>query len=355
MHDTQSTHLTLMPEWAEIEAVVLAWPHEKTDWAACIDDARVTYTRLIQAINSTGAVVVLLCRECDIGVIKSFLSPRQSVLLVCVDYNDTWTRDYVFLTCSSEQGNTPVDFVFNGWGEKFNAQQDNLVNQSLSRICRRAMQSCPLVVEGGALEIDENQTLLSSASCLYNPKRNGAMSNDAYARMFAQYLGASKIVIFEYGQLEGDDTDGHIDTLVRFTPLMGIVMQHAKNRPADPHFDELSKLHTEIELNFPLHTIYTLPLTEVFNEKRQRLPASYANFLICNRHILAPIYQQEEDREALRVLANAFPNYKIIAIDCTTLIKQFGSLHCVTMQIPQETIMPDILENAKGRVTKVDL
>ena len=263
-----SESLTLMPEWANVEAIVLAWPHEDTDWHPWIDDARATYVNLIKQINEAGAIVLLLCREQDLGIIKSVVPMGAKVALVVVEYNDTWTRDYAFVTCSSEIGNVPVEFLFNGWGEKFDARKDNLVNETLAKYCLNPLISCPIVLEGGAIEIDENQHLLSTASCLYNPKRNGDMQAAAYKQIFAQYLGAQETIIFENGHLEGDDTDGHIDTLVRFTPLRGLVMQSAYNRTDDSHYEGLSKLKNELKSAFPDYKIHELPLPNVVNEDK---------------------------------------------------------------------------------------
>lgn len=309
--------LTLLPEWADQEAVILAWPHIDTDWAPWLNDVQTTYLSLVNAINDAGAIVVLLCRKQELGLIKSVIPYRAKVLCVCVEYNDTWVRDYAFLTCESEQGNVPVNFEFNGWGQKFDAAKDNLVNQrALAKLCQHSMVSLDVVAEGGALEIDQNQHLISTRSCLLNPLRNSTMTSDEYTALFREKLGASQVTIFQHGHLEGDDTDGHIDTLVRFTPLHGLVIQGAYNRPSDTHFEGLFRLRMECQSAFQTHAIYELPLPEMYNNEGDRLPASYANFLICNKSVLFPIYLQEEDTEALDIIQSAFPNHKIIPINC---------------------------------------
>ncbi|MFC3122286.1 agmatine deiminase family protein [Agaribacter flavus] len=345
--------LYLMPEWADIEAVVLAWPHANSDWSPWLDDARRTYVQLISSINSTGATVLLLCHEDELGLVKSMVPMHSKVLIVVTSYNDTWTRDYVFLTCESSNGNVPVEFVFNGWGNKFNANLDNQVNKTLASLCQNPLISCNTVLEGGAIEVDQNHELLTTASCLFNPERNGDMPEQAYRDCFKTYLGSEQTHIFQHGHLIGDDTDGHIDTLVRYTPLRGLVIQSAYNRPTDPHFEGLFKLKQEVQSKFPDYVLYELPLPALTNKHGERLPASYANFLICNRTVIAPVYQQEEDKEALEVLAKAFPNYKIVAIDCSVLVQQFGSLHCITMQIPENTLRPDILSQAELGISQI--
>jgi agmatine/peptidylarginine deiminase len=357
MADTHAevASMTLLPEWAEQEAVIIAWPHQQSDWLPWIDEARKTYLSLIEAINNAGATVILLCSKAELGLVKSMVSLNAHVLIVPIEYNDTWTRDYAFLTCESEQGNQPVEFTFNGWGQKFDASADNSVNKRLSVLCRLPLISSPVVLEGGALEIDQNQILLSTASCLLNPKRNAQMSLDEYSATFKQYLGAQHIQVFKHGHLIGDDTDGHIDTLVRFTPLRTIVMQSAFNRPEDEQYEGLCALKEEISAAFPDYGIFELPLPKMVNSNKERLPASYANFLICNRCVLAPIYQQEEDELAIEVMQKAFPNHNIVPIDCSTLVQQFGSLHCVTMQVPMNTIKPEILQLAQHGVSVYDI
>jgi agmatine/peptidylarginine deiminase len=344
--------LTLLPEWAEQEAVILAWPHQDTDWAPWLNDVQNTYVTLINAINDAGCTVLLLCRESELGLIKSVVNYRSKVLCICCDYNDTWVRDYAFLTAESAKGNIPVSFRFNGWGQKFDARKDDQINEGVfAQLCQNQMVFSNTVLEGGAIEIDQNQHLISTKSCLFNPLRNGDMDIEQYTRLFENTLGAAKVSMLEDGHLEGDDTDGHIDTLVRFTPLHGLVLQSAYNRPEDPHFSALFKMNMACQQAFPSHAMYELPLPHIVNPEGERLPASYANFLICNRSVLFPLYGQQEDNEALEVIQKAFPNHKIVAIDCASLIQQFGSLHCITMQVPAATIAPSILAKAEEGVS----
>lgn len=348
MHNQQ---YTLLPEWADQEAVLLAWPHQYTDWVDNLAQVQETYITLINAINIADAVVILMCPEEEVECIQSLLNPHNKVLIVPTAYNDTWVRDYGFLTVSDNKANYPVSFTFNGWGQKFDAQLDNQANQSLAKLCQHTLLINPTVLEGGAIEIDENQHLLTTASCLYNPKRNGRMTKEQYESLFTQYLGAKTVTIFNHGHLEGDDTDGHIDTLARFTPLMGIVLQGADNRPLDPHFAELFKLQYEVSQALPAHKIYSLPLPFIVNQDGERLPASYANYLILNRHILFPTYSVAEDERALDIVQNAYPNYRIIPVPCTSLVQQNGSLHCVSMQVPTNTIKKEFIALAQTGVS----
>ena len=346
---------TLLPEWAPLDAVILAWPNEETDWAAWLDPVTDTYVSLINAINAADAGVILLCREQDKSLIQSRLQSSNKVLLISAEYNDTWVRDYAFLSCQLDGSKFPVEFTFNGWGEKFDATLDNQVNQHyLAQLCRHPLQSEALVCEGGALEIDASGHLLSTQLCLTNPKRNGDFSVADYVTQFTQSLGASAVTILQHGHLEGDDTDGHIDTLVRFTPTQGLVIQSCQNRPEDDHFDGLNDLVKECKQQLPDHQIFELPLPFIKNSKGDRLPASYANFLICNQSVICPIYNQPEDKTALAVIQKAYPHYQIVPIDCLPLVQQFGSLHCITMQVPTDMLRPEVQYSLTQGVVNYD-
>lgn len=330
---------TLLPEWHAQEAVILAWPDAQTDWVRWLDSVRNTYLTLIKAISETGCGVILLIRPTEVASFKQMMGPADNVLLVDADYNDTWVRDYGFLTCQTEAGMQPVEFRFNGWGNKFDASKDNQVNRgALADLCALPLYSSDRVAEGGALEIDENGHLLSTELCLTNPERNGPMSLSDYRDLFADILGATAFSVLKNGHLEGDDTDGHIDTLVRFTPGKGLVIQSAFNRPDDSHFKGLKALVEECRSGFPEHAIFELPLPEIYNEEGDRLPASYANYLINNQQILCPVYGQPEDQLALEVIGKAHPSYKIVAVNSASLVQQFGSIHCISMQIPKGTL-----------------
>ncbi|MBT0586969.1 agmatine deiminase family protein [Alteromonas oceanisediminis] len=344
--------MRLIPEWAAVDAIVLAWPNENTDWAPWLEEVKVTYSALISAINAAGASVILLHREGDNQDIKRRLEENANVLLVEAQFNDTWARDYAFLTCEMDGVRYPVEFEFNGWGNKFDARLDNQVNQRyLAPLCQQALVSIPIVCEGGALEIDAEGHLLTTQMCLSNPQRNGDFSLVAYQETLERHLGADKVSILKNGHLEGDDTDGHIDTLVRFTPQQGLVIQSCANRKEDDHCEGLGALVEECQRALPDHDIFELPLPFIVNGDGERLPASYANYLICNRAVICPIYQQPEDQQALEVLVAAYPDHAIVPVNCLPLVQQFGSLHCVTMQIPQHTLRSDIVALLQQGVT----
>lgn len=349
--------MRLLPEWAPQEAIILAWPDAKTDWQPWLGDVRDVYLNIIQAINAQGTGVILLIRAEEVDAFNSLIACAAaplSVLLVPADYNDTWVRDYAFLTCVTDQGMQPVEFIFNGWGNKFDARKDNKINQQvLAGLCRLELQSFDIVAEGGALEIDEAGVLLSTEFCLSNPERNGEMTRTQYRTVFEEALGATSVCIFEHGHLEGDDTDGHIDTLVRFTPHNGLVVQTAFNAPDDLHHQGLAALVAECQAALPSHQIFELPLPHIVNAQGERLPASYANYLINNKQILCPVYQQPEDDLAMIIMGRAYPHHTIVPINCLPLVQQFGSLHCISMQVPTHTLKPQISQQLLSGVSEL--
>ena len=341
----------LLPEWVSQEALILAYPHSNTDWDTWLEDARAVYHAIIEHITTASGVVLLLTDKNDIAALVERYSHQAGVIIIPAEFNDTWVRDYGFLTLEHNGTLQAIEFEFNGWGNKFNAQLDTQVNRRyLSPLLANPLISYSEIVEGGALEIDSNGHLLSTAKCLYHKARNPDFDQNDYQAFFNRTLGARHTTILEHGHLENDDTDGHIDTLARFTLDNGIVYQGAENRRADSHFTGLSDMVEELQAAFPNATLHPLPLPMIMykedNGVSTRLPASYANYLIFNDMILAPIYAAPEDQAAIEVLKHAYPHHQIIPVNCTTLVKQYGSLHCITMQVPQGTLKPEYIEKA---------
>ena len=347
----------LLPEWHSQEAIILTWPDAQTDWQPWLEEVRLTYLSIIAALNNNNTPVILLVRPSEINQCQQRLSSLSntsnitSVLLIAADINDTWVRDYGFLTCALENQLRTVNFTFNGWGNKFNAELDNQINQQIfSNLVAHPMQTFDFVLEGGALEINEAGHLLTTQLCLANPERNGVFDSAQNRQQLQQALGAKQITILEHGHLEGDDTDGHIDTLVRFAPNNTLVIQSCANRPDDSHYQSLSALVAECRAAFPTYKLIELPLVAMYSKEGERLPASYANYLINNNQILFPVYGEPEDPHALAQIQLAYPNMNIVAINCRPLVQQFGSLHCISMQVPTGTLKPNVIAQANSGV-----
>jgi agmatine/peptidylarginine deiminase len=232
-----------------------------------------------------------------------------------------------------------MDFRFTGWGGKFAASRDDRLVERLAarELFRNAdHQRVDWALEGGAIESDGAGTLLTTWRCLH--QRHPEQSREQMARMLCDKLGADRVLWLERGYLQGDDTDAHIDTLARFAPNAAIVFQ-ACDDTDDPHHAELAAMRDELAALRGMHgepyTLHALPWPKPIWDDGRRLAASYANYLIVNGAVLVPAYGDAADAQAARVIAAAHPGRTTIAVPCRPVIWQNGSLHCLTMQLPQ--------------------
>ena len=341
-----------LAEWEPIDGVLLALPHKNTDWLYILEEAEDQYRRIVRAFIENAIHVVLLCpgiKEAENLFDKDL---HEGITFIEMDYNDTWTRDYGPLTILKHGDLRGVDFGFNGWGLKFAADKDNLVNRNLNNkgvftkdIYRN---ETAFILEGGSVDTDGNGTILTTSRCLCSPNRNGGLTKKEADEQLRKHLGAQHILFLDYGELIGDDTDSHIDTLARMAPENIILFTGCK-KPDDPHFDDLLKMRAQLTLfrnaeGEPFNLV-ELPLPDaIYDENGNRLPATYANYLVTENVLFMPTYNQpEKDSLAMQTVKIAFPKHKIIGIDCTTLIKQHGSLHCATMQLPKGLFEPVVV------------
>lgn len=336
----------LPAEWEKQGGIILAWPHELTDWAYMLDEVTECFRNIVTAVAPRAKVIVIAP---DIEVPKRQLAGIEgyrNILFVELTTNDTWARDFGPITV--REGTIPVivDFKFNGWGLKFAADKDNrLTSRMIEKGVLRAERDNELgfVLEGGSIESDGKGTLLTTSECLMSPNRNGDLSKSEIEHKLRNVLGVDHILWLDHGALAGDDTDSHIDTLARLAPHDTIVYVGCDDSE-DEHYDELRRMKSQLmELRTkegcPFNLV-ELPLPDaIYDEDGERLPATYANFLILNDVILLPVYAQpKKDFLALQILKIAFPEHDIIQVDCRALIKQHGSLHCVTMQVPDDIL-----------------
>ncbi|GHU55378.1 hypothetical protein FACS189411_03710 [Bacteroidia bacterium] len=260
-----------------------------------------------------------------------------------METNDTWARDHGGISVFDDGVPTVYDFVFNAWGMKFAANYDNLITRNLSHTKTFAkdievVNMQPFVLEGGSLETDGKGTLLTTVECLSSVNRNEYLSKEQLEYHLKDIFGLHRILWIENGYLEGDDTDSHIDTLVRFCSEDTIAYVQCTDT-TDEHFDELAgmekELHAFTREDGTPYRLIPLPMADPVTWESKRLPATYANFLIINDAVLLPFYLSPKDEVAKVALTKAFPDREIIGINCLPLIKQHGSLHCITMQYPE--------------------
>lgn len=327
---------------------MMAWPHSATDWNYMLEEVQQCYLRIFDAITDSGEKVILIGPEDELKPLQlpDGVYP-DGVYKVYIPTNDTWIRDYGPLTLISDDGATTLlDFRFNGWGLKFAANFDNQVNRTLGemKVFELVPESCKdLVFEGGSIESDGRGTLLTTEYCLMAPNRNEPMTREQIESAILSRLHARKLLWIENGGLAGDDTDGHVDTLCRLAPGNSIVYTGCQD-PNDEHFNALRAMAEELRgftnADGEPYNLIELPLPDpIFDEDGLRLPATYANYLVLERAVLLPVYNQPmKDRLAEQMLQIVYPERKIIPLDCCALIKQHGSLHCATMQIPKDSI-----------------
>lgn len=336
----------LLPEWSRQQQVLIAWPHSQSDWVHWLSQAEQTYIHLTQAICEHANALILVPSDSLKMRVFELLEgqgiQRDRYQLIVIEYQDTWARDFGPITLADESGALKMlDFTFNGWGGKFAADLDNQINRRLQQagvFGDIPMETIDLVLEGGGIEVDSKGTLLTTSHCLLTPTRNPQFNQQQIEEKLSVTLGVQRVLWLNEGHLTGDDTDGHIDTLARFCDDRTLCYQ-ACDQADHPDYQSLQKMARELGAlrNFQQQPYELIPLpmpSPTINQDGDLLPASYANFLILNDAVLAPIYKVKEDDKALKQLEIAYPNHKIVPVNCATLIQQFGSLHCVTMQIP---------------------
>lgn len=344
---------TLPAEWAPQSAILISWPHAETDWADILDEVMECYVRMAYAIAAHQPLIVLVVEGLDVSSLLEKRLPQavfsNITFVVVPKTNDTWVRDYGFLTVQSTGGAELMDFRFNGWGGKFKAEHDNVANRLLfeTQLLRgHYVDALDFELEGGGIESDGCGTLLTTAECLLNPNRRrqgDAVPTPDKAQVEAllkERLGVERILWLHHGYLAGDDTDSHIDTLARLCPNDTIIYVQCTDT-ADEHYEALAAMEQELQafrtLENKSYRLIPVPFPDACYDGDERLPATYANFLIMNKVVLVPTYAQpDKDALALKNIQKAFPEREIIGVDCRALIRQHGSLHCATMQFPRE-------------------
>ncbi len=334
----KTTACTFPTEWHRQDAVLMAFPHEGTDWARSGLKAALTpFVRIASAI-AYNEPVIILCRDAE--SVKSHFCDIRNITFVEIPFNDTWTRDYGPITVYENGTRKFLDFTFNGWGGKFESALDDAVTAELVKrgYLYGAYEKVDFVLEGGSVETDGEGTLLTTSRCLLNPNRNPDRTKDEIEKFLKEKLCVRRILWLDHGELAGDDTDAHIDTLARFVDEETIAHITCDD-PEDPHYEELAKMKEQLKSfrtqSGDPYRLVPLPLpSPKFDGEGNRLPATYANFLVTNHAILLPAYDDPLDKEMVDLFKELFPTREVIPINCMKLIEQGGSLHCSTMQIP---------------------
>ena len=321
----------LPAEWEPQWGVQLTWPHADTDWAPVLNDIIKTYHQMAREIARRERLIIVAPQD----------AARDMVRFVCPT-DDTWARDHGFLTLTDDMGHHRLlDYRFNGWGEKFPADNDNAINHKMyeAGIVEGEYVNClDFVLEGGSIESDGKGTLFTTTGCLMAPHRNQPLKKSEIEQRLMQDLGVSRVIWIEHGHLSGDDTDGHIDTLVRFASEDTLLYIRCTDSN-HPDYQSLKAMEEQLKTlrtsEGKQYNLVALPMPDAMTYDDEILPATYANFVILNGAVLCPTYgQPEKDREAIEILSSSFPDRRVVGIDASVIVRQHGSLHCLTMQYP---------------------
>ncbi|MDU1889826.1 MAG: agmatine deiminase family protein [Dysgonomonas sp.] len=341
-----SHSILLPPEWYPQSAIQLTWPHYDTDWGYMLDEVTACYKNIaIEILKRQKLIVVCNSAELVKYELRDNKDLFENLILVELLTNDTWARDHSGVSVIKNGEKHIYDFTFNGWGMKFASNYDNQITRGIyaQKVFGSDVELDNLkdfVLEGGALESDGKGTLLTTSECLLSPNRNSYLSKEGIEDYLKEVFGLDKVLWLDHGYLAGDDTDSHIDTLARLCDEHTIAYVKCDDKN-DEHYEALAKMEEQLktftDYKGKPYKLITLPMAKaVYDEDNTRLPATYANFLIMNNVILLPYYNDKErDEEAREQLQKAFPTREVIGIDCSPLIRQHGSLHCITMQYPE--------------------
>ena len=331
-------------EWERQWGIQLIWPHQCTDWNPILQEITATYLLMAGAIVEHERLLVVAQETEPVRQLfhEAGIDISRVVFHEC-SINDTWARDSGFITLkSSDQRGVAslLDFKFNGWGEKFEASKDNAINQSLYQFIfsksHQYVSNLDFVLEGGSIESDGMGTVFTTTGCLMASHRNQPLTQQQIEQELKQRLHAHRIMWIDHGHLAGDDTDGHIDTLVRIAPNDTLLYVACDNKE-DEHYSDLKLMEQQLlsfrSIQGKPYRLIGLPMPDPIYDDGERLPATYANFLIINDAVLVPTYGQSvNDERAIQLIQQAFPDHAMVPIDSCSIIRQHGSIHCCTMQ-----------------------
>lgn len=333
----------LPAEWAPQRGVQLTWPHAQTDWAYMLEEVQACFANIAREIARRELLLIVTPEPEQVRQQISGCVNMDNVRFMPCDTNDTWARDHGPITLIDPDGRPLLfDFKFNGWGLKFAADKDNLITRrtlEAGLLQGTYVNRLNFALEGGSIESDGRGTLLTTSECLLSPNRNGQMNRAEIEAYLKEQFNLRQVLWLDHGYLAGDDTDSHVDTLARLCPDDTIAYVRCTDT-ADEHYEALHLMEEQLKTfrtpEGKPYRLLPLPMADAIVEDGERLPATYANFLVMNGAVLYPTYNQPaNDAQAAQVLQEAFPGREVVGIDCRALIRQHGSLHCVTMQYPE--------------------
>jgi len=324
-------------EWESHEATWIAWPHEPTDWPGKFEAIAWVYGEVVRHLSRVEKVRILVAgdemQDRSRGVLTECGAALDNIEYFYLPTNRSWTRDYcpIFVRRPGEVAVT--NWIFNGWAKYDNWEADNAVPAALAQRLGMTQFETGVVLEGGSIDVNGAGALLTTEECLLSPvqARNPGLSRGQIERALGDYLDVGRVLWLKNG-IAGDDTHGHIDDLARFVNAETIVTVIEED-PYEVNFEPTQE-NVAILRAFGGYRIVTLPMPEPVYFAGQRLPASYANFYIANGTVLVPTFNDRNDRIALNILSEMFPDRAVVGIACTDLVLGLGALHCMTQQQP---------------------
>jgi len=329
-------------EWSKHEAVWLSWPHDPTTFISGVEKVEETYLQIIELLHRD-EYVNLFVKDSDTrrrvtGLFKQRNIDVGRVRFFEFDYADVWFRDYgpIFV----KKGNKDlamVRWVFNSWGEKYDELlKDKEVPEVMNRRMHLKCFKPGIVLEGGSIDVNGKGTLLTTQECLLNKNRNPHLTKEKIEGFLQDYLGVTHIVWLECG-IAGDDTDGHVDDIARFLNPTTVVCAYEDGDDENgvalrSNYEILCRSTDQDDRKL---RVVKLPMPGNVLWEGKPLPASYTNFYIGNKTVLAPTFESQNDEAALSILRKLFPNRKVVGVDCLDLICGFGAIHCITQQQPK--------------------
>jgi agmatine deiminase len=335
-------------EWEKQQGILLCFPHNGNDWPGKYEAVQWAFVEFIKKVATFETVFLIVADESQKEKVNLMLE-KAHINLSNISYifhktNRSWMRDSGPIIVKKGNEREALNFNFNGWAKYKNIQLDKFVPTKVGNflnipVTQVTSKGKPVILEGGAIDTNGKGTLLTSEECLMHPDiqvRNPSFTKADYEAVFKEYLGITNVIWLGDG-IEGDDTHGHIDDLCRFVnedTIVTIVETDPKDHNYKPLQDNLKRLQNAKLENGNSPIIVVLPMPKRIDFDGLRLPASYANFLILNNCVLVPTFNDANDRVALNILSECFPDREIIGINCTDFIWGFGTLHCLSQQIP---------------------
>lgn len=342
-------------EWEPHAATWLSWPHKRESWPGRFESIPEVFAQIVRHLCGGEEVHINVNDAAMEAEVHAFLQERAvdmtRVYTHRIPTNDAWCRDHgpVFLVRNrgGARDLAVVDWRFNSWGEKYPPyDMDDQVPARIAELLGIPRFCAEVVMEGGSFDVNGQGALLTTESCLLNPNRNPGLSKEQIESILEDYLGVSRVLWLGDG-IAGDDTDGHIDDLTRFTDegtVVTVVEEDRSDNNCSALRENLRRLENMGDQRGRPLRIVTLPMPPALYYEGQRVPCSYANFYIANRSVLVPTFGCSADSKALDTLQRCFPARQTIGIDCSDLVWGLGAVHCVTQQQPQS--------DSRGRLTQ---